>query len=133
MIVRNKQTGKLDNVKDVTIEHDGGFSDIVNYRTCEFFYNNTDPKIFFLELIDKNGNPITKRYNITSAGNMHGLLADLRFTLIGEKGHTITRFRTFYKPKKLIEDEQQFLTNGLIQDPISYTIIFNNNVKKPND
>jgi predicted DNA binding protein len=131
MIVRSRKTGKLQNVKDVTIKHNGGFSDIVNHRTCEFFYNNTDPKVFFLD-ISKNGKTETRKYNITSAGNMHGLLADLRYTLIGEKGYMIESFRTYYKPKKLIEDEQQFLTNGLIQVPVSYKIIFNNNVTKPN-
>ena len=61
------------------------------------------------------------------------MLADLRFRLVTEKRFTVTRLRTFYKPKKLIQDEQHFLTNGLIQDPVMYTIIFNNDVSKTNE
>lgn len=124
MIVRSKKTGQLENVKDITIKHHGDFTDMINYSTCEFFYNNTDPKVFFLDLEDKNGSQITKQYNMMSAGNLHGLLADIRYTLIGEKGYRVKSFRTYYKPKKLIQDEQAFLTYGLIQEPVSYKVIF---------
>lgn len=123
----------MHNIKEVNVKFHGTFSDIINYNTAKFLNENTDPKVFFLDFINDKGDYVTRQYNIVSAGNVHGLLADLRFTLVTGKKFTITRLRTFYKPKKLIQDEQHFLTNGLLQDPVMYTIIFNNDSVKSNE
>jgi hypothetical protein len=133
LIVRNKSTNNLHNIKEVNIKFHGTFSDIINYNTACFLHDNTDPKVFFLDIIDRNGKYITKQFDITTRENVHGKLADLRFRFMGENGWTITRLRIYYKPKKLIQDEQNFMTYGLIQDPVMYTIIFNNDVTKPNE
>lgn len=133
MIVRNKSTDSLHNIKDLNVKFHGTFSDIINHSTAKFLNENTDPKVFFLDYITDKGDYVTRQYNIVGTENVHGLLADLRFTFVTEKKFTVTRLRTFYKPKKLIQDEQHFLTNGLIQDPVMYTIIFNNDVSKTNE
>lgn len=136
MLLRNKRTGKVDNIKDITIEHNGPFTDLITYSTCKFFFENTDPKVFLLELMDKNtGKTHTRRYNITSSPNhLQSLLADIRFRLLGDRGdYMVTRFRTYYKPEHIIRDEKQFLTFGLIQDPILYTVIFHNDTNKPDE
>ena len=133
MLIRNKRTGKIDNIKDITLYHNGPFTDLINRSTCQFFYENTDPKTFFLELMDSKGKTHTRRYSITSTENLHGLLADIRFRLLGKKGYIVTRFRTFYKPERLIKDEQDYLTYGVIQEPVSYTVIFDNSTNKPNE
>lgn len=134
MLIRNRKTKQIENIRDITIKHNGPFTDLINRSTCEFFASNTDPKIFFLELLDKkDGKTHTRKYNITSTENLHGLLADIRFRLLGKQGYIVTRFRTFYKPEQLIEDEQNNLTYGVIQEPVSYTVIFDYTITKENE
>lgn len=133
MIIRNKETKELDNIKRVNIKFHGTFSDIINHSTAKFMSENTHPKVFYVDLIDKDGEETTRRYNITTTERLHGLLADLRYTLIGEKGYIIKSLYMPYKPKQMIKDEQNNLTSGIIQDPVLYTVIFNNTLTKTNE
>ncbi len=133
MIVRNKKSGELDNIKNVNVKYNGTFSDIISHSTAKFLYENTDPKIFFLDLVDEEGNESVRQYNIVNTGNCHGLLADIRFRLVKTEKYTVKRLRTYYKPKKMQDDEQRFATNGIIQDPVTYTIIFNNQSTEVNE
>jgi hypothetical protein len=132
MIVRNKKTGTLVNVKDINIKFQGTFSDIINHSTAKFMYENSDPKVFYLDIMDKDGIESTRRYNITSIERLHGSLADLRFKL-SRLGTTINKLHFFYKPRQVIHHEREHLTNGIIQDPVLYTVIFNNPITKTNE
>lgn len=132
MIVRNKKNGNLENIKDMKIKFHGTFSDIINHNTAKFICENSDPKFFYLDIVDKDGIESTRRYSITSIERLHGSLADLRFKL-GRAGNTVKKLHFFYKPKQVIRHEQQQLTNGIIQDPVLYTVIFSNPITKTNE
>lgn len=133
MIIQNRKTGELENIKDINIKYHGTFSDIISHATAKFMYENSDPKIFFLDMVDREGNELIKKYNIRNTGSLHGHLADIRFTYINQKGYIVKSLRIYYKPKDIQKKEQQFATNGIIQDPVTYTIIFSNQSTETNE
>ena len=59
MIVRNKNTDNLHNIKDLNVKFHGTFSDIINHSTAKFLNENTDPKVFFLDFVNDRGDYVT--------------------------------------------------------------------------
>jgi hypothetical protein len=130
MLIKNVHTGKLSDVTDIIIRHHGTIDDLVNYPTCRFFMDNTDPKEFTVEYHTQDKvMQRTKKY--TKLSSLIGGIADARYKLTKENNYIITKFIVHLKPKSLIKLEKEHLM-GMIpyQKPIRYKIIFDNDSTK---
>lgn len=123
MLLTNKKTGEVKNITEITINHKGTFDDIVNYRDCKFFVENSDPKefsIFYNNEIEEKRN----HFHAKTIVSMKSFMSYYRYKF-KKKGFKVTKFICYLKPKSIIEFEKQ-RNNFIIgrQKPIKYTIIF---------
>lgn len=127
MLIKNVHTGKYSDITDIIVKHHGTISDMVNYPTCKFFMDNSDPHEFIIEYHTQD-KVLQRRKSFSKLDSLIGGIADARYKLTKENNYIITKFIIYLKPKSLIKLEKQHMT-GMIpyQKPIKYTIIFDNN------